>query len=134
MSTRKEFLDIVQSLAQSAHNLDVLEYIEHQNDLDQEKREEFLKSKKKLDDAVFNFFKKRKNKGYVLKDVAYVITKELKPIIPFNSQDIFASVNRINEYITEFRIDRMYNFKQRRVFYYVSDDVEEKIELKFVIS
>ena len=129
MITRKEFLNIVQSLAQSAHDLDVLEYIEHQNDLEQEKREEFLKSKKKLDDAVYNFFKKRKNVGYVLTDVALVVTKELKPIIPFNSQDIFASVNRINEYITEFRIDRVYNFRHGRVFYYISDVEENKIKL-----
>ena len=129
MITRKEFLNIVQSLAQSAHDLDVLEYIEHQNDLEQEKRAEFLKEKKKLDDAVFNFFKKRKNKGYVLKDVAYEVTKELKPFVPFNSQDIFTSVNRINEYITEFRIDRVYNFRQGRVFYYVSDVEENKIEI-----
>lgn len=129
MITRKEFLKSVQSLAQSAHDLDVLEYIEHQNDLEQEKREEFLKSKKKLDDIVYNFFKKRKNKGYVLKDVAYEVTKELKPIIPFNSQDIFASVNRINEYITEFRIDRVYNFRQGRVFYYISDVEENKIKI-----
>ena len=137
MITRKEFLDITQSLAKNAHEFDVLEYIEHQIDLELEKREEFLKSKKKLDDAVYNFFKKRKNKGYVLKDVAYVVTEELKPIIPFNSQDIFASVNRINEYITDFRIDRVYNFRQRRVFYYVSNEVEEnKIEnkIKFIIS
>jgi hypothetical protein len=129
MITRKEFLNFVQSLAQSAHDLDVLEYIEHQNDLEQEKRAEFLKEKKKLDDAVFNFFKKRKNKGYVLKDVAYEVTKELKPFIPFNSQDIFASVNRINEYITEFRINRVYNFRQGRVFYYVSDVEENKIKI-----
>lgn len=130
MITRKEFLNIVQSLAQNAHDLDVLEYIEHQIDLEQEKREEFLKSKKELDNAVYNFFKNRKNEGYVLKDVANELTKELKPFIRFNSQDIFASVNRINEYITEFRIDRVYNFRHGRVFYYVSDVEENKIKLK----
>jgi hypothetical protein len=129
MIKRKEFLDIMYSLAQNAHELDVLEYIEHQKDLEQEKREEFLKSKKKLDDAVYNFFKKHKNEGYVLKDVANEVSKELKPAIRFNSQEIFASVNRINEYITEFRIDRVYNFRQGRVFYYVSDVEENKIKI-----